>query len=437
MFSAFVYGLDKEKAIMRISCSDTLVKQFGRDLVDIIRSEDFCDIFPDFASDPFFKKTEDEFQFKDSRERNFLCITRDSRIVGFRTNMVIEDDLIGGTKEALQDELHKRIIYSHVTDWTTRGKDNNLQVISIGTMFSPNDLLNWLKENAEKNGEPQDTPFEKFVEVYKNNFTGKLEVFITIPALDENEQSTLECEFPTNYFLKKKDELLSDKSGDGEYQWQSVFMQNPVPPTGLDFSYTNLQTYENPPNIYDPQSEFSPYTWAVIDPQRKGKNFIAMPIFAHKLNDDSEHYLIDALFRKQPMMELYDDIVQKVIKYKIRKLWIETNTDTSLPALLEAKIEQAGGFCEIISVYTLQNKEQKIKDEAGYIKKSIIFPQRNKLENGSDLKVFMEQLTSYSFERANKFDDAPDSLAIYMGQNKPEFKQYAQIQCFDRRLLGF
>lgn len=433
-FNAWLYGIDFELAVMRISCSDLLVKQFGRDVVDMLKSEEFAKIFPYFGVDRFFKKTEDEFQFKDSRERNYLCITRDSRIVGFRTNYIIEDDLIGGTAEAMKPELHKSIINKHTTDWTTRNKDSNLKTIALGTMFSPDDSLNWLKEQAEKHGDLIDSPFKKYVEVYKNRDTGRLEVFITIPALDENDCSTLESEFPTAVFLKKRDELFSDKSGDGVYFWNAVFMQSPTSPTGLDFGYDSLIKYDSLPKFENGELKLASYNTASLDPARKGKNYVSMPIFN---TVDNLHYLIACMFRKEPMTELYDVIVEKIIKYNIKTLYVEINTDTSLPTVLRERLKAKNiAFCNIIEVYSVENKEQRIKDNKGHIKNTVAFPARKFWGKDLELKAFMEQLTSYSFDRPNKFDDAIDGVTIYIMQNTPKMTPNAVLELLDRSLLG-
>lgn len=412
---------------MRISCSDLLVKQFGKDLQDMLRSEAFADIFPWFANDPFSKKNEDEFQFKDSRERNFLCITRDSRIVGFRTNIVIEDDLIGGIGEAFKEELHKQIINKHITDWTSRAKDENTQqILSIGTMYNPNDLLNWLKENAENRGKQIECRF-KYTEVYQDT-DGKLSVFITIPALDENDESTLPCEFSTSYFHKKREEFMQDQSGTGNYLWQCVFMQHPIAPTGLDFSYDNLQTYEVLPE------NMNKYNTASLDPQRKGKNFISMPIF-NQIED--KFFLVGAFFQKKPMSDVYDDIVSNIMKYNVRKIWIETNTDTSLPQLIGDRLKRYGYECEIVPIYSTQNKETKLRDMQGYMKRNYVYPSRNLLKVGTDLRAFMEQFTSYSFDRPNAYDDAADSIAIHCIENiGTSAGGIAELEVIDRSIFN-
>lgn len=435
-FSSFIYGINHNASILRISASDLLVKQFGRDTVNFLKSEQQGKIFPFFKDDRFIKKTEDEFQLYGSNERNFLCKTRDSTIVGFRTDILIEDDLIGGTQEALNNDLHTSIRNKHIVDWSARNKnEKDFKIVSIGTMFNPDDLLCWLKGQSMKNGDKIETPFYRYVEAYRNRDTGKLEVFITIPALDEEDNSTLESEFSTTYFRNIRDSLLEDKSGNGNYYWQSTFMQNPVSPTGLNFGYDNLQTYTELPK--DDKGNFltANYSVAVLDPNRRGKDFISMPIFVPYID---QFYLIDAFFRQCAMSEAYDEIVQRIIKYNIRKLYIEINTDTSLPELLRAKLKAKGHKgCEIVEIYSVINKEQKIKDNQGYIKQMIVFPDRQKWKLlGNDVKTAMEQLISFSFDRANSHDDFPDSLSILVMENMRADEFFGFLQIEDRAKLG-
>lgn len=393
-------------------------------------------IFPFFVEDRFIKKTEDEFQLQGSNERNFLCKTRDSTIVGFRADILIEDDLIGGTQEAMNNELHSSIYNKHIVDWSARAKnEEDFKIISIGTMFNPEDLLCRLKELAILNGDLQETKFKKYVEVYKNRSTGKLEVFITIPALDENERSTLECEFSTKYFLETRENLLLDKSGKGNYHWQSTFMQKPIYPTGLSFSYDNLQIYDELPKDSKGNFLVAPYSIASLDPNRKGNDYVSMPIFI-PCND--VFYLVNCFFRQGAMSDMYDDIIEMIIKYNIRKLYVEINVDGSLPELLKKKMEEKKYFyCEIIEIYSVINKEQRIKDNQGYVKKLVIFPNRKKWRAiGSEFKDAMEQMMSYSFERPNKHDDCVDSICMMVMENIPKIDYISTLTLGNRAELG-
>ena len=143
------------------------------------------------------------------------------------------------------------------------------------------------------------------------------------------------------------------------------------------------------------------------------------------------------MFRKEPMTELYDVIVDKIIKYNIKTLYVEINTDTSLPTVLRERLKRKGiSFCNIVEVYSVDNKEQRIKDNKGHVKNTVAFPARKFWGKDLELKAFMEQLTSYSFERPNKFDDAIDAVVIYVMQTAPKFAPNAILEIYDRAMLG-
>ena len=436
LFTTFVYGIDMSKSVLRVSSSDLLVKQFGRDTVAFLKSEEHCKIFPQFKNDLFLKKTEDEFQFKNSNERNFLCKTRDSTIVGFRIGILMLDDLIGGTQEAMNSEIHASIRNKYKVDWCPRAKNQNtFKTLAIGTMFSPDDLLSTLKEDAMKDGELQETPYKKYVEVYKNKNSGKLQIFITIPALDENDVSTLESVYSTRYYIDLRDNLLSDKSGSGKYFWQSTFMQDPVSPTGLDFAYDNLIVYDSLPKNEEGEFLTAKYCIASLDPNRKGNDYIAMPIFVPYEN---KFYLIDFLFKKGAIRDIIDEIVEKIIRFNITSLYVEINVDNSLPILIKKSLEEKGfNGCRIVEIYSSIAKEQRIKDNQGNIKRMVVFPDKKLwLKISSEMKIAMEQIISFSFDRPNKHDDGIDSVCLMIMENLPKLHFSNTLELLNRSILG-
>ena len=104
---------------------------------------------------------------------------------------------------------------------------------------------------------------------------------------------------------------------------------------------------------------------------------------------------------------------------------VENNIDTSLKTLLEEKLKAKNCYtCEIIEKYNTIKKEQRIKDNRGLIKKLIYFKDKRIYRPNTDYGRFMKNFTTYSFDYANKHDDAPDSMAMFvteiiLGRGKP------------------
>ena len=81
--------------------------------------------------------------------------------------------------------------------------------------------------------------------------------------------------------------------------------------------------------------------------------------------------------------------------------------------------------------------EQRIKDNQGYVKKLIMFPNRKKWKSiGSEFKEAMEQMMSYSFEKPNKHDDSIDSICIMVMENIPKLDFISTLSLGNRKTLG-
>ena len=171
-------------------------------------------------------------------------------------------------------------------------------------------------------------------------------------------------------------------------------------------AWENLTTYITPPE------DLEPYCMAVMDTKRKGKDNLNM--FICKPDGHGKHFLWDCIFSKKPMDQLYDDIVNKIIDNRITTLVIENNIDVSLKPLLEGKLSEKGYFaCKIVELYSTKKKEERIKNNLGGIQRNIIFMDRSIVKPNTDIGRLMDNITKYSFDYPNKFDDGPDGAAMY------------------------
>ena len=91
-----------------------------------------------------------------------------------------------------------------------------------------------------------------------------------------------------------------------EFLWSAEYQQNPKSALSRAFDYDSLQQYDEIGRGFEYSRK------AVLDPARKGKNYVAMPVFYEK---DGKHYLVDFLYKKKTMKELYEEIVNMIIKH--------------------------------------------------------------------------------------------------------------------------
>ena len=106
-------------------------------------------------------------------------------------------------------------------------------------------------------------------------------------------------------------------------------------------------------------------------------------------------------------------IVNKIIDNKVTLLVIENNIDVSLKPLLDEKLKNRGYYlCEIREKFNTVKKEERIKNNRGIVQKQIVFPEQMVFKPNTDVGRLMTNLTKYSFDYANKHDDAPDSICM-------------------------
>lgn len=405
LYEAFRLGLDPTGTFLSICSNDGLVKAASRSVIDIIKSEEYGLIFPhlDYSKDKklFIKETDGEWKLKQCHLNNsYIAQSRESNVVGVRASLSIHiDDMYGDPAEALNMPLNRRLWDKYITVWVERFvKNKTVQKVVTGTLWSPYDLLSQIIDSLKKEHTFKPHPKFKFTQISED---GK-HVIVQVPALDP---TTGESTCPE---LVSTEELLKKKAKMSNYLWQCNFQQNPIPPDGLEFDWKNLKTYEFPP------VNETGFTEATLDPARRGHDFVSMPIFQHYGDD---YALVDVLFERNAMSELYDAIVDKIIDNNIVKLVIENNTDTSLKTLLEERLFARGYFnCIMIEKYNTAKKELRIQSQQGNIKRRIYFPDKELYGITTPMGMFMEQLTMFSFTMPNKFDDAIDSVAMYCSE---------------------
>lgn len=408
-YTAWTYGLDINNSNLRLSYSEDLVLGFSRSIKDIISNPLFADVFPyykNYKGKPFEKEKESDWKIKNANCLvSHLSRTRDGSVTGVRANRTIEfDDMTKGASEATNSELHRQLYDKWKTEWYNRRDGKNTKFVFAGTMWSPEDILNRVREDRERLSEFIPSSKYKYTWESLDNST----IVIRVPLLDENDETTCNEVYTT-------EEARDIRDTTDPYLFSCVYQQEPIAPTGLEFAYELLDTFCTLPKQENGEPYYEEYCYASLDPARKGKDNVSMPIL--KKDFEGKYYFIDCIFKKKPMSDLYDEIVSKIIEHKVIDFVIENNTDTSLKVLLEEKLKAKGYYlCIIREKYNVKNKEQRIKDMRGHMKANIVFKEKNLVKPNTDYGRFMQNFTTYSFDYANKNDDAPDSLALFTSE---------------------
>lgn len=408
-YTAWTYGLDINNSNLRLSYSEDLVLGFSRSIKEIITNPLFADVFPRFKyfdGKPFEKEKESDWKIKGANVlTSHISRTRDGSVTGVRANKtILFDDMTKGAEEATNADLHRKLYDKWKTEWFNRKDGRNTKFVFAGTMWSPEDILNRVREDREMNSPLIESTKYKYTWVSEDKET----IVIRIPMLDENDETTCPEVYST-------EEALDIRNTTDPYLFSCVYQQEPIAPTGLEFAWELLNTFEKLPLQEDGTDAFEPYAYASLDPARKGKDNVSMPI--HIKGFDGKYYLVDCIFKQKPMSDLYDEIVSKIIEWNIITLVIENNTDTSLRQLIEEKLQQQNyNLCIIKEKYNVKIKEQRIKDMRGHLKRFVMFKDKSKVLPNTDYGRFMKNFTTYSFDYPSKHDDAPDSEALFTSE---------------------
>lgn len=408
-FSAWCYGRNPDNSILRLSYNEELVLGFSRSIKELISSPQFAEVFPRFQlfnGKPFEKEKESDWKIKGSAPlTSHISRTRDGGTTGCRANKaIIFDDMTKGAEEATNSAIHQTYYNKWKTEWFNRKDGKNTKYIFLGTMWSPEDILNRVREDREAVSEL--VPSKKFPHTWES-LDGST-IVIRFPLLDENDETT--C--PDAYTTEEAREIRDTTD---PYLWSCVYQQDPIAPTGLEFADDLLEHYSEFPKQEDGSLAVDDYCKAALDPARKGKDNVSMPIY--RRNFEGKYHFVDCIFKQKPMSDLYDEIVDKIIEYNIIELVIENNTDTSLKSIIEMKLHERNWYnTEIREKYNTKKKEDRIKDMRGHIKRYILFKNKKDYSPNSDYGRFMKNFTTYSFDYPNKHDDAPDSKAMFVSE---------------------
>lgn len=403
LFTAWGYGLSINNSVIRMSYSDELVLGFSRTVKGIISSPEFAEIFPLFKlynGKPFEVERESDWKIKNANvpKSNHIARTRSGSTTGERASFaIIFDDMTKGAEEANSESVHKGIYDKWLTEWWNRRDGQRCKFIFVGTQWTPEDILNRVIEDRNKV-----SPLQETNNPYVMESEDKSTIVIRVPMLDKEHKTTCEEVYPQH--IAEQIEQNTDP-----FLFSCVYQQDPIAPTGRELAWECLQTYINPPD------DLEPYCMAIIDTKRKGKDNLNM--FICKPDGHGKHYLWDAIFSKKPMQSLYDDIVDKVILHKITTMVIENNTDESLKTLLDDRLHAKGCYwCTIIEKYNTKNKETRIKDNLWTILTLIVFKDKSIVKPNTDVGRLMDNITKYSFDKPNAFDDGPDGSALYASE---------------------
>lgn len=431
---AWLLGMDPDNDILDVLGNPTLVLTNTKSVVDIMTNPRFAEVFPEYRKyhetgedvrDSMFsvcRMKEGELTLAASKKPlNLKVVSKKTSVDGIRVRFLFLDDVCRSC-DANNLKQHNWDINEFWNSWWKRnyGTDN-FYVVVCGTAYSVNDIMSHLIAYYSK-GKMERTKENKYT--YRS-LDGK-SIFIKVPKIDEDfDRSTYPQKFPYEEAIRIKERDYAS--------FMAMEQQRPQNPETTPLAYEKIATYDELPN------GLSDYAYACLDPARTGKNYVTMGIKRVRKELDAygveieRHYLVDCIFQLRQMADLYGEICDKIEKHHIVKLHVENNTDTSLKFLLDKMLHERGiYFCEISETYSVQNKEEKIRElvysNEGYFKNQLVYPAMQLFAPSSQMGKFMLYITSYDYYEKMEYDDSIDEECMYIKKFLQKKEQKAKVK---------
>ena len=437
---SWIFGIDIDNDILKVCGNDKFTDDCFQNVVEkLMLSAKYAKIFPYYER---FKRDKDAmFTFcsrKDlkfcitgsKKSTNLRIVTKLSDVNGVRAKYLFLDD-ITQRKDMANITQHEKDIHSFNHEWFERNYNRNFfYIIASGTTYSQFDLLSYLKrvmggENATVSA------VNKYTSVSQSNFIvpNGVSVFVCVPLLDyDTDESTYPQKISTMSARKKREE--------NPKEFWAMDMQRPLPPEDAPFYFTKLREYNDLPKVGE--CGRTDTCVAALDPKRRGKDYVSMPIFFEANDPDNESdtafFLKDWLYDERPMKNCIPLIVSKIIQHKITRLYVERNTEECIELLLTNELKKHGyTSCVIEEVYSTEPKDRRIMVAEGDIKSKLIFPKYGMYAQSTDIGKALMNVYGYEYKGTVAHDDAPDSIALFTKRFVMDNRtRYAEMSIFAR-----
>jgi len=293
--------------------------------------------------------------------------------------LLYADDLIPDLETALSRDRLDKLWGQYTTDLRQR-KIGDCVELMIATRWSTMD------------------PIGRLENYYADNDRAR---FITIPALDENDESNfdypIEAGFTTEFYHQQR-EIMDDAS------WKALYMNQPIERGGLLYNEEELRRYFDLPDK-EPDAILS-----VCDTKDRGSDFCVMPV-AYQYGQD--FYIEDVVCDNGSPELVEAKLVSMCLKHQIHMSRFESNSAGGrIAEKVQNEVKAKGGRTKITTKFTTSNKETKILVAAPFVKEHFLFKDSSKLKDNKEYRTFLQMLCSYSLAGKNKHDDVPDAVSM-------------------------
>lgn len=386
-FCSWIIGRHPKDYSLFFSHSSDITRMFYDGVLDITTNSTeytWNEIFPDVHLQATNAKAETINFDKYKPFPNIQCTSVGSKNAGkVRCNRYLYcDDLIGGIEEALNKNTLDKLWRIYGTDARQRKLNEQVKEIHIATRWSVHDVIGRLQL------------------IYAGNKRAR---FIAIPDIDpvtgksnfDYKYNGMSVEFFENQAL-----CMDDIS------YRCLYKNEPIEREGLLYHEDDLRRFISLP-LREPDAILG-----ICDVKNKGTDFMFLPCMYQY---DNDFYLLDCICDDNTDYGVqYERLSNIIVRHNMQQCEFESNSGGDRVSFEVNKlVEEKGGRCNITDKPTETNKETRIIVNADWVKKHVLFKDKESYKPKEDYGIMMSWLLTYSVVGKNLHDDVPDGLANF------------------------
>lgn len=379
-FAVWYLANNRQNKIINASYSMRLVQEFSRQTKNFICEDmqtntvsiKFSDVFPDMVMSRD-NKSKGEWRLAEAEQVSYRATTFDSQVTGAGANLMVFDDFIKNS-DFTEDSL--RSLFATITDTFLSRIEGGVKgkILILCTRWSKYDPIALLSESS----------------AYKDAIKT-----ISYEAVDKDNKMLNSDLLDYKTYCQLRD-IISEPIFLSNYHAKTVDM--------VGVLYDNLQFYkELPPNINKLKKV------AVLDPAAAGKDFSAC-VTAWINAKEKAAYVSDIFYNN----ELLDEakLVDFLINEGVEELVVEANgAFVYVVKNIKTAIKDKKSTIKVKEFSQTKNKEARILAASKQLQKSILLPEKVRLEKRYD-KAY-RALTEFKMQfKLNAHDDLPDAITL-------------------------
>jgi len=414
LFVSWLIGRNPDDPILMTSYAEKITKMFhdGLTEIDIDTEYNYHAIFPlvqliNTSAKDLTLDFRDDGKKSTRKYKTLTCRAIDGSLTGATEarQLLYCDDLVRDIEEALSLSRLEMLKDKLVTNVYSRKKEG-CKELHIGTRWSLHDPLGWVERQHK------DDPRCKV---------------ITIPALDENEESNFDYPYGVGFSTAYYKTLRDTTYRNDQVTWGCVYQQTPVEREGLLFPAEDLTYVLELPDITEhPPTDI----FAFCDVAFGGDDYLSLPV-AYQWGTDPP-IIADVVFLKGDYKITEPLVAGKLVQMRVARAVFEANNGGDFYSRDVAGLVKAQGhpiYLTATRAASNKSKETRIIQYSPDIK-GFAFLDPTSDAASPMYRTFLNQLTTYTMSGTNAHDDAPDSLAGLASMMRMNLN--ATVKVYDR-----